>query len=1027
MRLVPLLGVAACLAAQPKVRGWEEKVTIPTYTLQSPNPYPDFHVYAGGGGKRPVYPYPSLDDVSSVKADQAWNAVFLENEYLKVTVMPGLGGKVYSIFDKTAKREVLYTNRVVKYLLKDGIAWTVGGIEWNFPDAHQPTSASPVDYVLRENRDGSAEIAVGDTERIQGLQWQVTIRLRPGIRMVETETVLNNRAPIPARYWFWSRAVAQANGDLRFVFPARAWFPYAGEPFRPFPNADGVDYSLWRQTPEPQDLFAWHSQRDFLGIYYEKPDWGVVHVGDHRLLPGKKLWIAGTSGIVSTQSATDSDGPFVELQAGRSENQAAYSSLSPLHADRFLEYWFPVDHLGGRWSEATSDGVLRLVREPGKAQVAVAMNSAIEGAEVVLEDGAGRVLETWKTDFKPGVPFRAERNVPGEGAVGIRVRSGAKENVKEWLRYRSDLPIDGNFSFKPPQSEPRQTGMAQAAYDLGQKSERESADLAALDNYRRAAAADPSYLQPRLALGVAYLRNGDDKTSTVFLLDALRISPASDEAHYYYGLVLRASGNLDEAKKQLTLAAASGLWGDSAREVLGEIAMSQSAWPSAIEQLSLSTSPKARTYLAVAYRVSGNAVRAKSLVSQLRQELPLDYLVLNEAALGGDAAAEKDLWRLLDRQPDHVLDLVYDYAVVKRPEARAVLQKAILRSKPDAMWSYSLGWLLEAAGDIPSARVQYETGARADPALVFPHRVMEMDILGKALAALPPKSPEWARTAYYLGNTLAAHYRPGEAELQWRAAAPYDRGNPYVHYALSSHAQYTDNNRERMTELDRAVAAAPNDYRLYLLRDSLLAGAQTSDAQRLALLDAAPVSIKQDSHLFLVLARLYAKNGRLNDALALLEKSGPSGSAEAAGAYRDTQEALAQSLTRAGRYKDAADALSKSLLGPPDAQTNALDAARNARPKALLEVAALLDRAGKRDEALTWVKRAAEWPAGAALNPKDVSIEDEYHRAEALARLHRFPEARAGMERVVERDVSGELGRQAVLTIRHWKAAGVIP
>jgi hypothetical protein len=96
-------------------------------------------------------------------------------------------------------------------------AWVSGGIEWNFPDGHTLTTVSPIDYVMRMEPDGSAAVAVGDTERVQGMQWQVIIRLRPGQRAVETEVTLNNRREVPGRYWFWSTAGA-ANPTMRRRF-----------------------------------------------------------------------------------------------------------------------------------------------------------------------------------------------------------------------------------------------------------------------------------------------------------------------------------------------------------------------------------------------------------------------------------------------------------------------------------------------------------------------------------------------------------------------------------------------------------------------------------------------------------------------------------------------------------------------------------------------------------------------------------------------------------------------------------------
>src|SRR5436190_9727798 len=206
-------------------RVWEAPLSIPTYELGSPNPYPALLDWQRRKW-RPVYPYPFLDSLTSKRADKTYKAVYLENEYLRVSILPELGGHIYEIFDKINKRDVLYTNHVVKYaMVAIRGAWISGGIEWNFPDGHTLTTISPVDYVMRTEADGSAAVTVGDTERVQGVQWAITIRLRPGRRVVESAVTLNNRTETPARYWFWSTAAAPAADDLRFAYPLREAYP----------------------------------------------------------------------------------------------------------------------------------------------------------------------------------------------------------------------------------------------------------------------------------------------------------------------------------------------------------------------------------------------------------------------------------------------------------------------------------------------------------------------------------------------------------------------------------------------------------------------------------------------------------------------------------------------------------------------------------------------------------------------------------------------------------------------------------
>src|SRR4026209_900379 len=101
---------------QDTARVWEAPLSIPTYELGPPNPYPALLDWQRRKW-RPVYPYPFLDSLTNKRTDKTYKAVYLENEYLRVSVLPELGGHVYEIFDKTNKREDLYSNPVVKYAI----------------------------------------------------------------------------------------------------------------------------------------------------------------------------------------------------------------------------------------------------------------------------------------------------------------------------------------------------------------------------------------------------------------------------------------------------------------------------------------------------------------------------------------------------------------------------------------------------------------------------------------------------------------------------------------------------------------------------------------------------------------------------------------------------------------------------------------------------------------------------------------------------------------------------------------------
>ena len=211
----------------------------------------------------------------------------------------------------------------------------------------------------------------------------------PGQRAVETEVTLNNRREVPGRYWFWSTAGAPAADDMRFVYPMREAYPHAFWPVFSFPKEKGVDLSKFSDVPNFLSLFARNSTRDYFGVYYDKSDWGVVHVADHREMPGKKTWTWGTddNGDIWVDKLTDGGHQYVEFQGGRFETQMEHQFIAPHRVEHIVEHWFPVNTLGGAWDEATQDAALRINVQGNRAVVTANVNSRFNDAEFIVESG----------------------------------------------------------------------------------------------------------------------------------------------------------------------------------------------------------------------------------------------------------------------------------------------------------------------------------------------------------------------------------------------------------------------------------------------------------------------------------------------------------------------------------------------------------------------------------------------------------------------------------------------------------------
>jgi tetratricopeptide (TPR) repeat protein len=1026
-------------------RVWEAPLSIPTYELGPPNPYPALLDWQRRKW-RPVYPYPFLDSLSDKRTNKTWKAVYLENEYLRVSVLPELGGHIYEIFDKTTNRDVLYSNPVMKYaMVAIRGAWVSGGIEWNFPDGHTLTTVSPIDYVTRMEPDGSAAVAVGDTERVQGMQWQVIIRLRPGQRAVETDVTLNNRRNVPGRYWYWSTAGATAADDMRFVYPMREAYPHTFWPVFSFPKEKGVDLSKFTDVPNFLSLFARNSTRDYFGVYYDKSDWGIVHVADHRELPGKKTWTWGTddNGDIWVDKLTDGGHQYVEFQGGRFETQMEHQFIAPHRVEHIVEHWFPVNNLGGAWDEATHDAALRVHLQGNRAVINANVNSRFGDALFTVESGS-LTLRSERLKLDPAKPFSATIELPA-AAVGqpLTVTFKSKEG-RELIKYRTDMPVDGNADFKPatrPIPDPRNPASAEQAYVEGLAFDKKSKEREARTSYEEALKRDPGFAPAHIALGLSYYRSGEYPQAADHLNQALRRNKDAGDAYYYLALVERAQGRNSEAVEHLMWTVRSGYRESVSRYALGEMSLAAGNNTEAIEHLSQSVmldprDLKARTALALAERIAGNLDAAQKRIDAVVQEMPIDYLALSEQyevhkALNHESrtkASWAELSRLLKREPDSVLEVVFDYtALGRRPEPRRILEEAIRRqhesttagelNRDNPMLHYTLGYLYEQDGDRTRANSEYSIAAKGDPAFVFPHRVEEIAVLRKALAA----NPNDGRAAYYLGNVLASKNRTAEALAAWREAVRLDPSNIIARRNLGRALWVTDKKEEAVTQYQQAITAAPEDFRLYVEIGNML-GAMGAHDRRVKILESAPPAVRTHTPFIQALAASYVDTKRFAEAATLLANNTfTSGEGEdaALGLYRKAHLGLARNYQQSGEHLKAAAEFVAAAdyprnfgVGRPAMASLAREYVAAAREYAL---------GGNREESQRWWNRAATEELNPPTQPEEPWSEHYFYKAVALEHVGRKAEARALYQRLALLN-----DEQRMLEAEPWPPSGAI-
>ena len=316
-----------------EVKAWVERVTIPTYGVGKPEKnlfFLEKRVYQGSSGA--VYPHPVIERILDEKKDIEYTAVFLENNYLKIIILPEIGGRVQRAYDKIRERDFVYYNQVIKPALV-GLTgpWISGGIEFNWPQHHRPSTYDPVDFTIEANTDGSMTVWVNEVEIMFRTKGMAGFTLYPDKAYMEIKGTIYNRTPFPQTFLWWANPAVKVNDNYQSVFPpdVHAVFDHGKRDVSDFPiatgtyykvnYAPGTDISRYKNIPVPTSYMAIKSKYDFIGCYEHDTEAGMLHVANHHISPGKKQWTWGHGdfGQAWDRNLTDTDGPYIELMTGR--------------------------------------------------------------------------------------------------------------------------------------------------------------------------------------------------------------------------------------------------------------------------------------------------------------------------------------------------------------------------------------------------------------------------------------------------------------------------------------------------------------------------------------------------------------------------------------------------------------------------------------------------------------------------------------------------------------------------------------
>lgn len=1027
-----LSGIAASATAA-EVRLWETNQSIPTYLVGPPDPNPRFFQgRAYQGAKAMAYPYPIRDDLKDTRENRDYQTVFLENDYIQFSVIPELGGRIFTALDKGNQHDFFYRQSVIKPALIGMLgAWISGGVEFNIPHHHRTTSFLPVDYALETQADGTKTIWIGETEFRHRLKWSVGLSLSPGRSYIEMSVRAENRTPFAQSFLFWINPAVHATPEYQVVFPPDAEFgvqhgkpefahwPIAHEEYGGVDYTRGVDISWWKNHPSPVSFFCFHSDDDFFGGYDHGKQAGVMHVANHHVAPGKKffLWGTGEEGAAWGRILTDTDGPYLELMAGAySDNQPDYSWIQPGEVKTWKHYWYPTRKLGSA-KKANRDAALNLEVTNQTAFIALNTTAAFRNARLTLTRG-DETLFSQTIVISPDAPYAT--NVPL--ASNIRpeeLRLTLREaNGRELIAYQparrknSPLPEPAHRP-KPPEK----IASNEELYLTGLRIEQlHSPSFEAAPYYLEAIRRDPGDYRANTALGILLCKQWRWAEAETNLNAAIAratehyIRPKDGEAFYYLGVALRAQGKTDAAYDAFFKAIWSQAWQAAGYYQLAEIDCQRGRWADALENINRSlaasaANTKALNLKAAILRQLGNTAEAQQ-AANVRNLDHLDFRSLNElyllARAQGQPAADvsREFQELCRGEVQTFLELATDYANAGLwAEAADVLERYIAgapdKSRLNPMVYYCLADYADKLGrsDVSSLR---EQAARLPHEFCFPLRFEDEGVLRRAMVA----NPKDARALYYLGNLLYDN-QPTNALVAWLQARELDNVFPPVHRNLGlAFAQVEKDYYKAAYIMERAVRLNPHDPQWFYELDTYYEAAGSPPSKRLDLLRKHHDVVSRRHEALMREIVLLTVQGQHDRAIELLTQHrfhNWEGSREIHDVYVNALLQRGQVRLLEKRPADAQKDFEAALLFPDNLEVGRAKDDRKARQVYYL-LGTAAEALGEKVKATEYFQKAVAH--GATTNPSPAEV--RYYEALALKKLDRTREAKAMLEKLIQ-------------------------
>jgi tetratricopeptide (TPR) repeat protein len=865
------------------VKAWAETVSIPTYRIGSPDKNPMFlekRVYQGSSGA--VYPYPVIDCVFGEKEDKDYTALFLENRYLKIMILPAIGGRVQMALDKTNGYHFVYYNRVIKPALV-GLTgpWISGGIEFNWPQHHRPSTFEPMDWRIVENADGSKTVWCSEVERMFFTKGMHGFTLHPDRAYLQIDAQLHNRTSEPQTFLWWANPAVHVNDDYQSVFPPDVHavmdhgkrdvsdFPIATGTYYKVNYAPGTDISRYKNIPVPTSFMADHSDFDFIGDYDHGKQAGMMHVADHHTVPGKKQWTWGTSdfGQAWDRQLTDEDGPYIELMCGAyTDNQPDFSWIMPGEEKRFTQIFMPYKGIGGA-KNANKDAVINLEIADNHATFGVYVSSPRK-VQVTLAAGKGELYHHVASLSPENVLIDEVALPAGTAPQQVTLRVCDADSGDELISFRP-LPDETPAIPSPatPAKSPVEIATNEELFLNGLHLEQyRHATYAPEPYYEEALRRDPFDSRCNNALGLLLYRRGKFAAAEPYFRKAIagltrrNPNPYDGEPLYNLGLSLKMQGRYREAFDAFFKATWNAAWQDAA---YFEVARLASRFGETERALELADRALRRNWMH--HKARHLKITLLKKLNRAEQAQADCAIALELDCMEPGALWECDQLDESYKMPEPFIELGIDLMHAGLFDNAAALFRRAMAIAADPMAAYFHAACLLQKGDRDAALAAFKEAAELPAGTCFPHRLESVLVLEGAMRI----NPSDARAPYYLGNFWYAHRQYDDAIACWEKAVKLDPSFPTAHrnLGLAYFNKRNDAGKSRKA-LEKAFALDTTDARVFFELDQLNKRLNASPRKRLAMLDKHIDLVEQRDDLTIERITLLNALGRHDEALA---------------------------------------------------------------------------------------------------------------------------------------------------------------